>query len=98
MTTTVITGILGCMLAALHAALSLPILVRVANRIPGAPAVRLIHLWSGLAMYTCWEVYALISGNVLLGFMMALGMLKYGVVLIQLGISGFGRHKPLARV
>lgn len=82
--------IMGCILAAAHAVLSLPVIVKIANSQVPAMSVRNMHLWSGLLMYACWSTYGYIENNYLLAFALVLGILKYVVVLIQLSI-GFTR-------
>jgi len=78
-----LVGVVGCLLAAVHAAFSFPVIVKIANnQLPALPG-RNMHLWSGLMMYSCWGLYGFMSGNYLLAFALLLGILKYGVVLIQ---------------
>ncbi len=90
MTTFDVIGIAGCILAAVHASLSFPVIVKTANGRAGLEKLSNINLLSGLLMYTCWLIYAYASANYLLAFAQVLGVLKYGVVLIQLGL----KNKP----
>lgn len=78
-----IAGTLGCILAATHIAISFPVYVRYAANLAVPRRQQLGHLWSGLALFTCWAVYAWLDVNPLLGFAQALGILKFTAALLQ---------------
>jgi hypothetical protein len=77
----------GCLLSAIHAVFSLPVIVKVANmQLPSASA-RNLQMWTGLLMNGCWVAYGVFADNYLLAFAFLLGLLKYAVVLIQLALN-----------
>lgn len=78
--------IMGCFLAAAHAVLSLPVIVKIANSQVPAITMRNMHLWSGLLMYACWSTYGYLDNNYLLAFALVLGIIKYAAVLLQLAL------------
>lgn len=87
MNTTEIIGISACVLAAVHTVIVFPTIVKAANsQSTGGTHVQ-ISLLSGIAMYACLLAYASFKHNYILAFVQMLGLLKYGVILIQLAIN-----------